>query len=123
MLRTEPLCSLAARLHHERIDMKVLLIGATGNTGRIVTMRLLEQGHQVTAFARRPSAVEQPRERLRVVEGDVRDSTSLDCAVAGQDAVIATFGPRTLGKTDVQEVFMRHLVAAMQHRSVRRLVN
>jgi hypothetical protein len=60
---------------------------------------------------------------LRVVEGDVRDAPTLDRAVAEQDAVIATFGPRTVAKTDIQEVFMRHLVLAMRHRNVRRLVN
>jgi putative NADH-flavin reductase len=102
--------------------MKVLIVGATGNTGRLVTKRLLERGHDVTAFVRRPGAID-PHERLRVVEGDVRDAMALDAAVAEQNAVIATFGPRTLAKTDVQEVFMRHLVLAMQHRHVRRLVN
>jgi putative NADH-flavin reductase len=102
--------------------MKVLVVGATGNTGRLVTRRLLEQGHDVTAFARRSTAID-PHNRLRVVEGDVRDAMTLDSAVAEQNAVIATFGPRTLAKTDVQEVFMRHLVVAMQHRNVRRLVN
>lgn len=103
--------------------MKVLAIGATGNTGRLVVDRLVEQGHEVTAFVRRPSALRQPVDRLRVVEGDARDAASLDGAVAGQDAVVATFGPRTLARTDVQEVFMRNLVAAMQRHAVRRLVN
>jgi putative NADH-flavin reductase len=103
--------------------MKILAIGATGKTGRLVMDRLLAQRHAVTAFARQPSAIRQPRDQLRVVQGDVRDAASLDRAVAGQDAVVATFGPRTLARTDVQEVFMRNLVAAMHHHGVRRLVN
>jgi len=103
--------------------MKVLIIGATGNTGRLVTPRLLAEGHDVTAFARQPEKLTAAADRLRLVQGDVRDPPSLELAVMGQDAVIATFGPRTLGKTDVQEVFMRNLVAAMEHCDVRRLVN
>jgi putative NADH-flavin reductase len=84
--------------------------------------RLLAKGHDVTAFARQPAKL-TAADRLRIVQGDVRDAASLQSAVAGQDAVIATFGPRTLAKTDVQEVFMRHLVTAMEHGHVRRLVN
>jgi putative NADH-flavin reductase len=103
--------------------MKVLVIGASGNTGRLVTPRLLAAGHDVTAFARQPAKIAVAADRLRVVQGDVRDAKSLESAVVGQDAVLATFGPRTLAKTDVQEVFMRHLIAAMEHGSVRRLVN
>lgn len=103
--------------------MKVLLIGATGNTGRLVMPQLLAGGHDVTAFARQPAKLAASADRLRVVQGDVRDAKSLESAVIGQDAVLATFGPRTLAKTDVQEVFMRHLVAAMEHGHVRRLVN
>jgi len=95
--------------------MKVLIVGATGNTGRLVTPRLLAAGHDVTAFARQPAKLTAAADRLRLVQGDVRDPPSLELAVMGQDAVIATFGPRTLGKTDVQEVFMRNLVAAMEH--------
>jgi putative NADH-flavin reductase len=103
--------------------MKVLVIGATGNTGRLVVPRLLRAGHIVTAFARQPAKVAVTDDRLRVVQGDVRDARSLDAAVIGHDAVIATFGPRTLAKTDVQEVFMRHLVSSMVHGHVRRLIN
>jgi len=102
--------------------MKVLVIGATGNTGRLISPRLLAAGHDVTAFARQPAKL-TAADRLRIVQGDVRDAASLESAVIGQDAVLATFGPRTLAKTDVQEVFMRNLVAAMERGHVRRLVN
>ncbi|HXC63932.1 MAG TPA: NAD(P)H-binding protein, partial [bacterium] len=68
--------------------MKVLVIGATGATGSIAVRRLLEAGHQVTAFARDQAKVALTHERLRVAVGDARDAASLDAAVAGQDAVL-----------------------------------
>jgi uncharacterized protein YbjT (DUF2867 family) len=37
--------------------MKVLVIGATGGTGRHAVRKLLERGREVTAWARRPSSV------------------------------------------------------------------
>ena len=103
--------------------MKVLVIGATGQTGRHTVSYLLARGHEVTAFARNPSAVTERSERLRVVQGDARDPDSIDRAMAGQDAVVVTFGPRSLKKDNLQEVFMRNLVALMTKHGVTRLVN
>ena len=103
--------------------MKVLVIGATGRTGRHAVNQLLARGHEVTAFARNPSAVNARSERLRVVQGDARDRESIERAMAGQDAVIAAFGGRSLKKDDVQEVLMRNLIAVMTKHGVTRLVN
>lgn len=102
--------------------MKVLVVGATGKTGQHAVRKLLARGDEVTALARTPSAV-VARERLRVVEGEARDLASLERAVQGQDAVLSAFGPRSLKKDDLQEVFMRNLVAAMKKAGVRRLMN
>src|SRR6202521_2898753 len=103
--------------------MNVLVIGATGQTGRHAVRQLLAQGHEVTAFARNPSAVTESSERLRVVQGDARDPESIDGAMHGQDAVLVAFGPRSLAKNDVQEVLMRNLIAVMTKHSITRLVN
>ncbi len=103
--------------------MKVLLIGATGGTGREILPRLLAADHSVTALARRPEAITTTHEHLVVLPGGVRDPDLVDRAMHGQDAVICAFGPRALGKDDIQEVLMRNLVAAMTQRGVKRLVN
>ncbi len=103
--------------------MKILLIGATGGTGLEILPRLLAAGHTVTALVRRPEAVTTTHEHLIVLPGGVRDPDLVDRAVQGQDAVICAFGPRGLGKDDIQEVLMRNLVAAMTKHGVKRLVN
>ena len=103
--------------------MKVLVIGATGQTGRHVVRLLLAQGHEVTAFVRSSSKPIEANPHLRVSQGDARDRESLERAVAGQDAVISCFGGGGLGKSDLQETFMRNLVGAMTKAGVNRLVN
>ena len=103
--------------------MRVLIIGATGQTGRQAVEQLLARGDEVTAFARTPSKVTKKSERIRVVQGDARDADSIDQAIKGQDAVLVAFGPRSLKKDDVQEVLMRNLIAAMKKHGVKRIVN
>lgn len=82
--------------------MKVLVIGATGLTGRLLLRRLLDGGYEVTAFARNPADVAITHDRLRTVKGDARDLASLERATEGQDAVATAFGPRSLAKDDLQ---------------------
>ena len=103
--------------------MKVLVIGATGGTGRHVVRRLLARGDSVRAFARNPAQVTEQSERLEVVQGDARDAASIERAVQGVDAVISAFGPRSLKKDDLQETLARNLAAAMKKHGVKRLVN
>ena len=103
--------------------MKVLVIGATGATGKPAVEKLLARGDEVTAFARNPADVKQKSDRLKVVPGDARDLASLERAVEGQDAVLVAFGPRGLGKDDLQETLARNLIAAMKKHGVKRMVN
>ena len=103
--------------------MNILLIGATGGTGQEILPRLLTAGHAVTVVVRRPKAITTRHEHLVIMPGSVRDPDLIDHAVQGQDAVMCAFGPRALGKDDIQEVLMRNLVAAMTKRGVKRLVN
>ncbi len=103
--------------------MKVLLVGATGATAKYALPKLLAAGHQVTAFVRNANALTVKHERLAVAQGDARDPAALAEAVKGQEAVMTLFGPRSLKKDDLQETFMRNLVAAMEKHGVKKLVN
>jgi uncharacterized protein YbjT (DUF2867 family) len=100
-------------------------MGGSGLTGQHVVKHLLDQGHEVTAFVRTASKLTVEHARLSVVQGEARDAASIDRAVQGQDAVMSAFGPRLfqLRRGDVQEMFMRNVVAAMTSNGVKRLVN
>jgi uncharacterized protein YbjT (DUF2867 family) len=101
----------------------VLVIGATGLTGAIAVRLLLERGDDVTVLARNPASVKMTHTRLRIATGEARDAGSLERAVQGQDAVLSAFGPRSMKKDDLQEAFMKNLVAAMEKAGVMRLSN
>lgn len=105
--------------------MHVLLLGATGPTGRAVLS--LSQGgqHRIRALARDPAAVPH-RPGLEVVRGDVRDAESLVRALAGVDAVIGAFGvsgfSNAFQPTDLYSAGTRNLISAMRETGTRRLL-
>jgi putative NADH-flavin reductase len=103
---------------------KVLIVGATGGTGRSLVELALTAGHSVTAFVRNPEKVGRHHERLRVVAGDAASGApSLSQAMRGQDAVISALGRGQSFKADsLIQRSVPHLLAAMQEHGVRRLV-
>lgn len=113
--------------------MKVLVVGATGGSGRAAVEVLLSAGHDVTAFARRPEALGVSSPRLAVVTGDVMNPADVERAVQGQDAVIVTLGIRENPLTvrmrgsagtpmDVRSAGTRNVISAMRRHGVRKLV-
>jgi uncharacterized protein YbjT (DUF2867 family) len=79
--------------------VKILIIGPTGGTGRILLEKALEQGHEVSALARNPSAVAPRDYRPRVLEGNTLDPDAVEAAVSGQDAVLSARGTRSTKPT------------------------
>src|SRR5262245_46147463 len=73
---------------------RVLIVGATGGTGRQLVSQALGRGFHVTALVRKPAAFQLEHPRLRVLVGDVLDPISLKPAMAGQHAVISALGHR-----------------------------
>src|SRR5437868_2711392 len=67
---------------------RLLVIGATGGTGRQLVEQALAQGHQVTALVRTPAKLKVEHPHLRVLKGDVMDYISVELAMLGQDAVV-----------------------------------
>src|SRR5437588_2338714 len=72
--------------------LRLLVIGATGGTGREIVQQALGQGHEVTAFVRDPAKLQIEHANLRIVKGDVLDYTSVESAMRGQEAVLSALG-------------------------------
>lgn len=72
--------------------MKLLVLGATGPTGRHTLDRAMEDGDTVTVLARRPEALGAVADRVTVVQGDATSVGDVARAMAGQDAVISALG-------------------------------
>jgi putative NADH-flavin reductase len=103
--------------------MNVLVIGATGRTGRLLAAGAVERGHTVTALVRAPDRLDTLAATVRVVRGDVLDGGVVSDAVDGQDAVLVALGV-AMKKSDppVNSLGTLNAVRSMQRYGVRRLV-
>jgi hypothetical protein len=103
---------------------QILVLGATGPTGRIVVARALELGHAVTVLVRSPERLEARPEQVRVITGSLPDDEeALIAAFRGQDAVISALGVgRSFTPNDLMARSVPLIVRAMESQGVRRLV-
>jgi len=104
--------------------VKLLVLGATGGTGREILAQALERSHDVTVLARDPSKVSLRHARLRMLKGSLpEDAAALEEAVAGQGAVISSLGKgNSLKSGGLIARSMPAIVSAMEKAGVRRLI-
>jgi uncharacterized protein YbjT (DUF2867 family) len=102
--------------------MNVAIFGANGQTGRLLTRRVLDMGHSAVAVTRHPEDFPFADPHLSVAEADVRNASSLVDVVRGSDAVLSTLGvPFSTRPIDTYSVGVRNIVEAMRASGVRRL--
>ena len=101
--------------------MKILVLGATGGTGRLIVRDALAKGHSVVALVRSKASADLPG--VDMIEGDARDEGTLTRALGGCDAVISALGTGIgFRKVDLLAVATRVLVTAMTRNGVCRLM-
>jgi uncharacterized protein YbjT (DUF2867 family) len=102
---------------------KILVLGATGGTGRLIVAQALARGYDVTVLVR---SVEKARDLdgAKLIVGDVRDEKALRQALEGRDAVISALGTPASPFREVTLLSSatRALVNAMKSEQVSRLI-
>ena len=103
--------------------MKLVIFGSTGGTGRQIVTQALEQGHDVTAFARSPEKFDQKHEKLKIVQGNVLDFASVESAIQGQDVVLCALGlSAMMDKTMLRANGTKNIIRAMEKAGVKRFI-
>ena len=106
-----------------RRPRRLLIVGATGGTGRELVARALEREFEVTALVRNRSRLRLEHARLTVVQGDVLDPKSLETAMRGQEAVLSALGhKRFFYPTRILSDGTKNVLRAMESHAVKRLV-
>ncbi|HEV8095557.1 MAG TPA: NAD(P)H-binding protein, partial [Burkholderiales bacterium] len=102
--------------------MRLLILGATGPTGRNLVDQALAAGHDVTALVRNASRLTVTHPRLAVAVGDVTDSRTLESAMAGKDAVLSALGAGNSLRSEIVSRAMAALVPAMRAKGIKRVI-
>lgn len=103
--------------------MKILILGATGPTGRHLVDLALRSGDWVTALVRDPAALGEVADRFTVVMGDATSQRDVAVAALGQDAVISALGQgRSLNPRALFDRASAAVIGAARQQGVSRLV-
>jgi uncharacterized protein YbjT (DUF2867 family) len=111
-------------MHQEKKEMKIVVLGATGRTGRLVVEQALTRGHEVVAYVRNPQGI-AASPALEIAVGQLDDMLALKAAINGADAVLVCLG--TKGKrmkkiVDLMQKSVPSIIKAMKEANVPRLV-
>lgn len=68
--------------------MQILLLGATGRTGKLVLAKALETGYRVHVLSRNTERI-QKRQGLKIFEGNPANQEDLEKALSGCDAIVS----------------------------------
>lgn len=110
---------------------KILLLGATGRTGKHVLGWALQQGYVVTALIRNRNTIFFESEKLKIVKGSPYELNDVRKAIVDCDAVISTinnpresdsFFAKQVGPTDVIERSIKNVLIAMEENGVERII-
>ncbi|MBF1666255.1 MAG: SDR family oxidoreductase [Rothia sp.] len=90
--------------------MKILVLGATGRTGRLFIHKALEEGHSVTAYVRNPDKARTllaAHQNLTITPGDLNDTERLAAASAGQDVMASLLGQKATVREFLHSTFLQ----------------
>lgn len=102
---------------------KILVLGATGATGRLIVNQAVARGYDVTVLVRSADKASDIR-GAKLIVGDARDEAALREALKGRDAVVSALGTPVSPFREVTllSTATRALVSAMKAEQVSRLV-
>jgi len=102
--------------------MKIVIFGATGSVGKLAVKAALDQGQEVTAFARHPERLDIDSPHLHLFAGDAADPDTVARAVRGQDAAVIAIGAGASRSSTIRSAGTLNVITAMQRHGVRRLI-
>ena len=102
--------------------MRLLILGATGPTGRNLLEQALAAGHEVTALVRNPARLTMTQARLASVIGDATDLRALESAMTGQEAIVSALGAGNSLRAEIASPAVAALIPAMRARALKRVI-
>ena len=103
--------------------MNILIIGATGGTGKELVKQSLERNYTVTALVRKPDKIKISNKRLTIAKGDVLNPDSLSSVIKNQDVVVCALGhKRWFYPNKILSQGTQNIVNEMEKNNVKRFI-
>jgi putative NADH-flavin reductase len=103
--------------------MRIVVFGANGATGRLLTRQALDAGHDVVAVTRHPAEFPLAHDQLTVKGADVYDRDAVARVVHGADAVLSSLGvPFSRKPITIYSEGIANIADAMSRHGVKRVV-
>jgi len=104
------------------IIKRIVIFGATGNTGLATVETAIKMGYEVTVFVRDRNKLPENIAPKNVIVGDVLNTNDVENAVKDQDGVIIVLGTRNdLSDTTMMSRGTQNIVDAMKKYNVKRV--
>lgn len=103
--------------------MKIFILGATGQTGTILTKRLIESDYSVKAFVRNNKKIVLKNKNLIIEEGEIGNLEQLTQSMKGYDVVVSCLGGNANKRDTVLTNLMTNVVDAMTANNITRIVS
>ena len=110
--------------------MKILLLGATGRTGRLILQKGIQDGHGLVAIVRDSEKIKA--DEAEIIQGTSYDYATVERAISGCDAVVCTLNvsrtsdspwARLRSPKDLISKSIENSLGAMEKQGVSRIVS
>ena len=118
------------RVNRKISEMNILVLGATGRTGKIFAKLATDHSHQVTAIVREKNRGTLPK--VKYIEGSPTDGKFLNDALRGIDAVVVSLNINRTSDNPFAKIVspltlisdsVKALIPAMEKNGVKRIVS
>ena len=102
--------------------MNLIIFGASGGTGKLLTQQSLQNGYNVTAYVRTPENFNLKHPKLKVVKGDILNLSEIEKAINGHDAVLSCIGSPANKIGIIRSQGTKNIIEAMNKSGIKRFI-
>ena len=101
---------------------KLLILGGTGNLGKVLVRFLLQKNYEVVVLVRSPDKLKIKDSKLKIIKGDVTKESDLEKSLKGVGVVISVLGHGFRTKYPIQELSTKNLIPLMKKENINRFI-
>src|SRR5210317_1038906 len=105
--------------------MKIAILGSTGFLGKVLLKKALDGGYQIKTLVRNPEKLNEFKNNVDYIQGNIFEANKIEDTVMGTDVVISTVGPPQKNPKNPEKYkkAMEDLVAALEKHNIKRFIH